>query len=103
MAHRRLKEMALVEQRVNIKFCVCSGKSATETYEMLKHVYGSDTLSRTQAFEWHRRFREGRESVEDDERSGRPQTSRTAENIENVSAAVRQNRQQTIAELVGIT
>lgn len=73
---------------------------------MLKHVYGSETLSRTQAFEWHRRFREGRESAEDDERSGRPVTSRTDENIKKVSAAVRANRQQTIcqiAESVGIS
>ncbi|GFS48033.1 hypothetical protein TNCV_3599661 [Trichonephila clavipes] len=37
-----------------------------------------------QAFEWHRRFREGRESVED----GRPQTSRTTEYLEKVSAVV---------------
>ncbi|GFW08758.1 hypothetical protein TNCV_4299311 [Trichonephila clavipes] len=25
---------------------------------MLKHVYGSDTVSLTKAFEWHRRYRE---------------------------------------------
>ncbi|GFW36830.1 hypothetical protein TNCV_4348711 [Trichonephila clavipes] len=53
--------------------------SATKTYKMLKHVYGSDTLPRKQAFEWHQRFRGGRESVEDDGRSGRPQTSHIAE------------------------
>ncbi|GFT42376.1 hypothetical protein TNCV_1786631 [Trichonephila clavipes] len=73
---------------------------------MLKYVYSSDTLSRTQAFEKHRRFREGRESVKDDERSERPQTSRTAENTENVTAAVRKTRLQTtvqIVETVGIT
>ncbi|GFV87129.1 hypothetical protein TNCV_5113471 [Trichonephila clavipes] len=56
-----------------------------------------------QAFEWHRQFREGRESVEDGKRSGRPQTSHTAETIEKITAAVRKNRLQTIAELVGIT
>ncbi|GFW83449.1 RNase H domain-containing protein [Trichonephila clavipes] len=49
---------------------------------MFKYMYGSDTSSRTQAYEWHRRFREGRESVEDDKRSERPQTSHTSENIE---------------------
>ncbi|GFX40745.1 uncharacterized protein TNCV_1218681 [Trichonephila clavipes] len=54
------------------------------------------------AFEYHLRFREIRESVEDDTRSGRPQTFRTAENIEKVSAAVRKNRLQTIVESVGI-
>ncbi|GFT58946.1 hypothetical protein TNCV_185651 [Trichonephila clavipes] len=42
-----------------------------------------------------------RESVADDKRFGRPQTSCTAENIEKVSVAVRKNRLQTIAESVG--
>ncbi|GFT71281.1 hypothetical protein TNCV_3002601 [Trichonephila clavipes] len=62
-----------------------------------------DTLSRTQAFELHRHFRDGRGSVEDDKRSGSPQTFRTAEHIEKVSAAVRKNRLQTISESVGIS
>ncbi|GFV23768.1 hypothetical protein TNCV_959621 [Trichonephila clavipes] len=70
---------------------------------MLKHVKGSDTLSQAQDFECHRRFREDRESVEDDKRSGCSQSSHTAENIENVSAAVRKNRLQTISESVGIS
>jgi hypothetical protein len=44
-------------------------------------AYGDAALSRTTTFEWHKRFREGRESVKDDERSGRPTTSRTDDNI----------------------
>ena len=31
-----------VKQRVNVKFCVKLGKSATETYNLLKKVYGDD-------------------------------------------------------------
>jgi hypothetical protein len=37
-----------VEQCVNVKFCVRTGKSATETYNLLKKVYGDECLSRTQ-------------------------------------------------------
>ncbi|GFV84109.1 hypothetical protein TNCV_3037711 [Trichonephila clavipes] len=44
-----------------------------------------------QTFQRHRRFRESRESIEDDKRSGRPQTSRTVENIEKVFAAVHES------------
>ncbi|GFW55624.1 hypothetical protein TNCV_120081 [Trichonephila clavipes] len=36
----------------------------------------------------HRRFREGKKSVEDDQFSGRPQTACAAENIERVPAAL---------------
>jgi hypothetical protein len=32
-------------------------------------------------FEWHSRFKAGRVSVEDDERSGQPSTSKMTENV----------------------
>ncbi|GFU32192.1 hypothetical protein TNCV_3834131 [Trichonephila clavipes] len=62
------------------------------TYEMLKHICSSDTLSLTQAFEEHRHLRK---SVEDDECSGRPRTSCITEKIEKFSVAVLENRLQT--------
>ncbi|KAJ8960999.1 hypothetical protein NQ318_020303, partial [Aromia moschata] len=55
-----------VEQRVNLKFLVKLGKTFTEAYAMLKEVYGNGCLSRTQGFEWFKRFKEGREMIEDD-------------------------------------
>ena len=63
-----------VEQRVNVKFCVKLGKSATETYDLLKKVYGDECLFRTQVFECFKRFKEGREEIGDDQRPGRPST-----------------------------
>ena len=45
-------------------------------------------MSKTRIFEWHKRFREGREDVEDDPRSGRPTTSRTNKNVERVREKV---------------
>ena len=46
-------------------------KSATETFDSLTEAYGDATLSRTMVFKWHKAFKEGRENVEDDPRSGR--------------------------------
>ena len=37
---------------------------------------------------WHKRFKDGWESVESDSHSGRPATSRTPENIERVWDAI---------------
>ena len=74
-----------VEQRINLKFLVCLGKTPTEALKLFQEIYGDDTMSRTRPFEWHRRFKEGREKVKDDHRSGRPSTSRTDENIESVT------------------
>ena len=61
-----------IEQRYAIKFCVKLNKSATETFASLTEAYGDATLSRTMIFKWHKAFKEGREDVEDDPRSGRP-------------------------------
>ena len=65
------------EQRVFIKFCVKPGRNGAETFEMLRTAFGEHCLSRGRIFEWHRRFKEGRDSVDDNPRSGRPTTSKT--------------------------
>jgi len=46
-------------------------KSATETFASLAEAYGDATLSTAMVFKWHKAFKEGRENVEDDPRSGR--------------------------------
>jgi hypothetical protein len=56
-----------IEQRVNIKFLVKLRKTATETFIVLREVYGKDALSRARVFAWHKRFSEGIEDVEDEE------------------------------------
>jgi hypothetical protein len=79
------------------------GKSATETYDMPKNFYGDECLSRTQVFEWFKRFKKGREEIGDDQRPGRPSTSKTDANIEKVGEIVRQNRRlniRAVAELI---
>ena len=48
-----------------------------ECIKLLKDVYGDNLMSRSRVFEWHKRFSEGREEVEDDEHPGRPSTSKT--------------------------
>ena len=57
---------ANVEELLNIKFLTKLGKSATETCNLLTEVYGDQCLSRTQFFEWFKKFKEGREYVGDD-------------------------------------
>jgi hypothetical protein len=71
-----------MEQRAAIKFWVKLKKTATETFEMSKSAYAAERLSRTGVSEWHERVREVRQSLQDDERKGRPSTSRTDESTE---------------------
>ncbi|XP_050934319.1 zinc finger protein 280D [Lates calcarifer] len=88
-----------LEQRANIEHCVRLGKSARETLKMLKKAYGNEAMSRARCFEWHSRFKRGRTSLEDNERSGRPSTSTTPENVQEIERLVRQNRRITIKEI----
>ena len=67
-----------------IKFCLKLNKSATETFASLTQAYGDATLSRTMVFKWRKAFKEGRENVEDDPRSGRPISSTNDQNVEVV-------------------
>nr|CAH7743651.1 unnamed protein product [Callosobruchus chinensis] len=64
--------------------------------QLLKEVFGDNCMSRTRVFEWHKRFSEGREEVEDDERTGRPVTSRIEENIKKVNEIVRKDRRLSL-------
>ena len=59
-------------EQVNIKFLVKLKKSMMETFQLLTEAYGEDCMSRACMFEWHKRFSEGRESLKDDDRPGRP-------------------------------
>ena len=56
-------------------------------------------MGRTQVFDWFRRFKECRTSVESDPRSGRPSTSRNEEMIAIVRTIVRNNRRLTVREI----
>jgi len=87
----RMSELEL-EQRTNIKFLVKLGKCGNEIRDMLVQVYEDNALKKTAVYKWVKRFSEGRESVTGEERSGRPATSRTEENIAKIRQIVRENR-----------
>ena len=53
-----------LEERYVIKFCFKLGKNAaTETYGMLQTAFGASCINRASVFEWHKIFKEARESV----------------------------------------
>ncbi|KAG5346730.1 SETMR methyltransferase, partial [Acromyrmex charruanus] len=85
-----------MEQRAVIKFNTKLGKSASETFRSMQQVYGSQCLGRTAVFEWHKRFLEGRETLEDDKKSGRPILVRTPEMIEKVRDFVANDRNASL-------
>jgi hypothetical protein len=62
---------------------------------MLEEVYGKAAMKETQVCDWHKRFLDGRASVSDDWRCGRPTPSTNNENNEGVSNVVRNDRRKS--------
>ena len=72
-----------LEEWYAIKFCFKLGKNdATKTHGMLHTGFGASCMNRASVFEWHKRFKEGSESVMDDERCGRSKEVNTPELID---------------------
>jgi len=56
-------------------------------------------MSRGRTFEWFGRFKNGRTSTANDDRSGQPSTATTPSKVEQVRAAVNQDHRRTIHDL----
>ena len=70
-----------LKERYTIEFCFKLEKNAAETYGMLQTAFGASCMNRASVFEWHKRFKEGRQSVNDDERCERIKEVNTPELI----------------------
>ena len=65
---------------------------------MIRRARGNEATSRARCFEWHARFKRGRTSLEDDERSGQPSTSSTPKNVETIWRLVHEDHRRTIKD-----
>jgi len=54
----------------------------------LRTAYGDAVLSSSQVFRWHKAFKDGRESIEDEQHARRPSTSRTENNVACMKAVL---------------
>ena len=69
------------EERYAIKLCFKLGKNATEIYGMLQTAFEASCMNQASVFEWYERFKEGRDSLRNDERCGRSKGVNTPELI----------------------
>ncbi|PNF23921.1 hypothetical protein B7P43_G12846 [Cryptotermes secundus] len=66
---------------------------------MLKQAFSDNSLGQTQTYDWYKRFKNGRTSTDDDDRSGRASTCTTPENVAKVRDLILQDRKLTIQDL----
>jgi hypothetical protein len=82
------------------------GKSATKMLEMFYEAFENILWAGQQFSEWHSCFKASPVSVEDDERSGQPRTSKMTEKVDKIWELIYEDHPWTIHELadtVGIS
>jgi hypothetical protein len=82
-----------MEQRANVKFCFKTGKTATETFQLIKQAYGDNVLS---LVHWLPNGMQDFGTAEDDECSGRPTAARTPDVIERVREFISTDRRMSL-------
>ena len=73
--------------------------SAKEIHNDLLEVYTDDALPYSTIVDWARRFREGRDSIEDGAKIGRPVSAASDRVILEVSSLVEEDPHTTLTEL----
>ena len=97
--------MEKLEYRAVIKFLTMEGNSPTKIHERMELVYKDKCPSKATVARWSAEFKHGRESLEDDPRTGAPCSSVNAETIQLVEDIVMDKRrvsQREIADILGI-
>ena len=61
-----------METHTTIKLCLKLGTTPTQTYGKMTAANINYKVSRRLICKWHKRFRDGRESLEDDSHSSQP-------------------------------
>lgn len=77
-----------VAQRVIIRFLANEGVKSAEILTRLQAQFGDATLSRTQVFDWAKKFRSGRDAVENASGEGAPVKAKTRLSAGKVLATV---------------
>ncbi|WAR01851.1 GVQW3-like protein [Mya arenaria] len=88
----------MTKQRAITKLCLAIGKTPSQTRTMLEEAELKPEVCRALVFKWHKRFSDGRTSVEDDSRRGRKK--KITENlISKVCDVIEYDRRQNVAKI----
>lgn len=88
-----------LEHRSVIKFLTLEGKQPTEIHDRMVAVYCENAPSLSTVKKWAAEFKRGRQSLEDDPRSGRPTSSTSTETATAVEQIVLNDRRVKAADI----
>jgi len=87
-----------MEEETDWKIETLRGKNPTEIHNALHEVCGDSVLDRSTMSRWASRFREGRVSIQEDPRSGRPVTATDDTPVVIVSTLLEEDRRKSCEE-----
>ena len=70
-----------------------------KNFKEVKTVYGDSAPKKTAVYKWIKRFKEGREEIIDDSRTGRPASSKTEGKIADVQELIAIDRRMTVQQI----
>ncbi|GFX70267.1 histone-lysine N-methyltransferase SETMAR [Trichonephila clavipes] len=95
---KTIDQPADCEIRSVIRFLTAKNVSAAEIHRQISDVYGPNAMSSSKVRKWMRAFKDGRENVHDEPRSGRPSVI-TDDLINALDENIREDRRFTISTL----
>ena len=87
------------KQRVYCKIQAQLGFPPTEIHADLQKVYGNAASKYATVCKWVSRFNDGRESIENDPRVGRPVSVLTEKNVATVKTVIEEDACYTVQEI----
>jgi histone-lysine N-methyltransferase SETMAR len=96
----KMSQLTKIEYRAVIKFLTKEGHTPNQIKQRLDGVYGDLSPSYSTVKKWAKCFRLGQESLEDDERSGRPTEVITPQKIAIIEEMVLEDRRLKVKEEV---
>ncbi|GFU20501.1 histone-lysine N-methyltransferase SETMAR [Trichonephila clavipes] len=95
---KTIDQPADCEIRSVIRFLTAKNVSAAEIHRQISNVYGPNAMSSSKVHKWVRAFKDGRENVLDEPRSGRPSVI-TDDLVKAVDEKIREDRRFTFSTL----
>lgn len=95
-----------VAQRIIVKFLAKENVLPSEIFTRLQAQFEDKCMSKARVFDWAKKFREGRDRVENIPHLRRPKTSVTPDNVGTIDQLIRADRRITVRKLseeVGIS
>ena len=82
-----------------IRFLAAEGVKPSEVYRRMSAQYRSRCLNQSNVYKWIERFKEGRTSIKDEPRQGRPSEGNTPEKQQAVKDLILAERRITVNEI----